>query len=180
MSKSKKPRKAYNPNATLNRAKVHFANKCYLFRWWSKGATGEFATSSGGRLSDNDTITACEYAMKTTRQWIVMVHSCFVSGDDYYERAEMFISDPVALAHNAAALNDQIEEAVTATRAAGNPLHYYDTVAVLRPLSDRALNTADDDRWLTRQAEYRADAVMNQAMIERLSSHNIPRQEQAA
>lgn len=169
MSKSKKPRKAYNPNKLVRRAKETLAGRCYLFRWWSKGKTGEFAFSSGGRFSDDTTVESLDYLLGQTKRWLVLVHSCFVAGDDYYERTEMFTTDPVALGNDASEINDQIEEAVAATRSAGNPLHYYDTVVVLRPLSDRVLNIADDDGWMKRQAEYRADSVMNEMVIERLA-----------
>lgn len=180
MSKSKKPRRKYSPAKTINRALDHIARNCYLFRWASKGTGGEWAYSSGGRHAEDQVVASLEHAMARHTRWIVMVHATFLDGDDYYERGHMWITDPMQLAHNADQVHTDITAAVADRRSAGNPAHYYDTVIVMRPLSDRALALADDDSWLKYQADFRADSVMREAMIERLSTLNIPAEANAA
>lgn len=168
MARSKKPRKRYNPARQLERALETFARHCYLFRWESKGTGTEFAFSSGGMYSDDKTIAALEHIMRQQKRWIVMVHACFIAGDDYYERGDIWVTEPVRLSGQADLVHSDIMQAVATQRAAGNPKHYYDTVIVMRPLSDAALDRADDDEWLKQQAAFRADTVTRQAMIERL------------
>lgn len=170
MAKSKKPRRRYNPARQVERALERVARSCYLFRWESKGSGTEFAFSSGAHYSDEQTVAALEHIMSRCVPWIVMVHACFIAGDDYYERGDLWITEPVMLNGQADKIHAQITAAVAEQRGAGNPRHYYDTVVVMRPLSDRALALADDDEWLKAQAAYRADTVTRQALIEKLEA----------
>ena len=168
MARSKKPRRKYSLARQSDKALLAMAKHCYLFRWDNKGSSTEFAFSSGGRYSDDLTIAALEKVMSVPTRYIVMIHACFLSGDDYYERADMWITDPVVLNGGADKIHGEIERAVESLKRSGNPRHYYDTVIVLRPASDKAVAAADDDDWIKAQAAYRADSVQRQAVIDKL------------
>lgn len=156
-----KRNKKYNPAKSLNRAMLHQAGRCYLYRWeTAKGGNGEFCFSGHETMSRDAQEQALSHVMARQTQWVVLIHACFVAGTEYYEETCEFVTPPVALASNAEMVDELIQAAAEEARIAGNPAHYIDTVVVLRPATERFRAMADDDEWHKRQAAYRSRLIL--------------------
>jgi len=170
VSASKKPRKKYNPAKAFNKAARHQEGKCYLYRWESaaKSKDGVFSFSGYENLSRDQQEMLMQRAMNSSREWVCLIHACYVSGaNDYYEESAEFITPMVKLSDDAEAVEDLIQAALSDVRGAGNPNHYIDSVVVLRPATAAFRRMVDDDEWFKRQADYRSRLILETVRDER-------------
>lgn len=163
MSASKKPRKKHRPGKIIEKSLRRQEGRCYIYRWESavKLKNGAFSFAGHDTLTIDQQEQLMTRAMNSTREWVCLVHACYVTGtNDYYEETAEFVTPPVRLGQDAEAVDDLIQSAIREVRNAGNPNHYIDTVVVLRPATPDFRKMADDDEWLKKQAAYRSRVIL--------------------
>lgn len=119
MSKSKKPRKRYNPAKTRTRYYDHFADKLVLESWDSDQEPGQPATFSCTQPQH-----ILEYAVSTPKRWLVesIVKCETETGERYWESREIVSSTPVRVNDLTDFAIEQLDEA----EASVNPKHIVD------------------------------------------------------